>query len=232
MQIKMPSVDVIYFNLDRQPQRASSLEKDLKQYKFKKPIRISAVDRDLLTDKNTYGYVEDGVGFYHSIAVARSYLKALDAAQGTPFLVLEDDARVANYESIIEVPDDADAIYLGINEFAMDAEDLYAGFKSWKPGFVSFDRSIGNEDFYRIYRSLGCHAILYITDSFVGAAKAAFEESSRTGIPIDIMQNKLQQEYNCYVAADNMFIQDDTPITYSDLRYYTAPKETPRIGSN
>jgi hypothetical protein len=232
MQIRMPDVDIIYFNLDRQPHRAIDLEKDLKQYKLKKPRRISAVDRELLTDQNTHGYVDDGIGFYHSIAVARSYLKALDAAPSTPFLILEDDARIASYEPVIDIPDDADAIYLGINEFAMDAEDVYAGFKSWKPGFVSFDRSIGNEDFYRIYRSLGCHAILYITDRFVDAAKAAFEESSRTGIPIDIMQNRLQQEYNCYVSADNMFVQDQTPITYSDLRYYTAPKETPRIGSN
>jgi hypothetical protein len=232
MQIKMSNVPIAYFNLDRQPERAFRLEKDLKSYKMSKPTRISAVDRETLTDDNEYGYVADGVGFLHSIAVARSYLKSLDVVNSLPYLILEDDARIMNYESTIDIPDDADAIYLGVIEFAMDATDLYGGFDSWKPGFVEFDRSIGNDDFYRIYRSLGCHAILYVTDRFLGAAKEAFAESARTGIPIDIMQNKLQQEYNCYVAADNFFVQDNNPITYSDLRYYSAPRETPRIGSN
>lgn len=228
----MSDVDVFYINLDRQPERAAGIEKDLKSYRFKKPKRVPAVDRGMLTDKNSFGYVADGLGFYHSLAVARSHLKALDSIEKLPTLILEDDARIMSYEPIIDVPDDADAVHLGLIEFAMDAENLYDGFDSWKPGFVSFDREVGNENFYRLYRSLGCHAILYLTDRFVEATKEAFLESSNTGIPIDVIQNRLQKEYNCYVAADNFFIQDDNPVTFSDLRYYSPPLETPTIHGN
>jgi hypothetical protein len=225
----MSDIDVFYINLDRQPERSTEIEKDLKAHKFKKPKRISAVDRETLTDENTFKYVSDGLGFYHSLAVARSHLKALDSISKLPALILEDDARIMTYEPVIDVPDDADAIHLGLIEFAMDAENLYGGFDSWKPGFVSFDREIGNENFYRLYRSLGCHAILYLTDRFVEATQKAFLESSNTGIPIDVIQNRLQKEYNCYAAADNFFIQDDNPVTFSDLRYYSPPLETPII---
>jgi hypothetical protein len=228
----MSDIDVFYINLDKQADRAMEIEKDLKVHRFRKPSRIAAVDRDHISDKNTLGYVSDDLGFRHSIAVARSHIKALESIVRLPALILEDDARVMSYEPVIDVPDDADAVHLGLIEFAMEAEDVYGGFESWKPGFVSFDREIGNEDFYRLYGSLGCHAILYLTDRFVEATMEAFLESSKTGIPIDVMQNKLQKEYDCYVAADNFFIQNDNPVTFSDLRYYSPPLETPTIRGN
>jgi hypothetical protein len=66
-----------------------------------------------------------------------------------PFLVLEDDARlVTDLPESITIPDEAKLIYWGIS--------------LWECGGIKPNLYISeyNDEYYRMYHSLGCHAIL------------------------------------------------------------------------
>jgi len=66
-----------------------------------------------------------------------------------PFLILEDDARlIKNLPETIVIPKEAKLIYWGIS--------------LWECGGVKPPLSIAdyNNEYYRLYHSLGCHAIL------------------------------------------------------------------------
>lgn len=66
-----------------------------------------------------------------------------------PFLILEDDARlVKNLPETITVPQEAKLIYWGVS--------------LWECGGVKPRLAISeyNDEYYRLYHSLGCHAIL------------------------------------------------------------------------
>ena len=76
------------------------IEKQLREVGFKNINRIDAVE-----DK-----VNGRVG------LSKSQLEALSQVSA-PFIVLEDDADPKSFKSTVEVPDDADALYLGNSQW-------------------------------------------------------------------------------------------------------------------
>lgn len=101
---------------------------------------------------------------------AISHQKILNRVQfETPFAVLEDDCVFNDkfqYEFI--VPANTDAFYLGVSRFGISAP----GELSWgKSNYVEWSRYDANN--LRVFNMLGAHAIVYLTNSFRRAARAA-----------------------------------------------------------
>ncbi len=138
------------------------------------------------------------------IGCALGHLRALRAAAGdTPTLVLEDDVAAAEgFDPILEVPDDVDAVYVGVSLYgAIDLID-YVGFSN----MIAADPV--DERLVRIYNVLGAHAILYVSDRF---RKASAEAILRAIADLDREHDKemvrLQETFRVYALRHPLFYQ-------------------------
>jgi hypothetical protein len=93
----------------------------------------------------------------YTIAVAESHLKALEESGDDPILIIEDDASVlADFRSIIEIPDDCDAIYLGTSLYGMNF------------GVTQFNGVVAKNEgeYLRVFNELSMHCILYVSRDY------------------------------------------------------------------
>lgn len=230
MKLKLSKIPVYYINLDKQISKRIDMDNRLSNV-FKEYNRISAYDRDFINIENSFQYAPSDLSFKHAIAVAKSHIKALNSIDKLPALVLEDDAEFNDIPKSIHIPKDADIVYLGTNPMSVsDPENnFYSNFNSWKINWIDFDKNIGNKQCFRVYGMLGCHAMLYVSERSIELAKAIFLESANTGIPIDVLQHKIQKEYNCYVMALPVFVPKNISYGSIDLNLFKKPLYEPKI---
>ena len=138
------------------------------------------------------------------IGCALGHLRALRAAAGDrPTLVLEDDVAASDaFDPILEVPDDADAVYVGVSLFgAIDLID-YVGFSNMIAAEPVDERLL------RIYNVLGAHAILYVSERFRAASGEAIV---RAVADLDRAHDKemarLQETFKVYALRHPLFYQ-------------------------
>jgi GR25 family glycosyltransferase involved in LPS biosynthesis len=108
------------------------------------------------------------------IGCGLSHVKALRQADPSrPTLILEDDiATTEDYNSLISIPDDADALYLGCSLFAGIEMIDYIGFTGrWLAEETS------EEGILRVYNMLSAHAIIYLTERYRRSAIEAIVDS-------------------------------------------------------
>jgi hypothetical protein len=133
-----------------------------------------------------------------------SHLRALRmSTRGRPLVILEDDVEVSEFFSpVIDLPADADAVYLGASVYgAIDIVD-YVGFTQMLAAdFV-------DDDLLRVYNLLSTHAILYLTDRF---KQAAVESILSSLVDHDWEHDKgmakLQETFTVYALRRPMFFQ-------------------------
>ena len=97
------------------------------------------------------------------IGVALSHLKALRLSRAQPpFLVLEDDCEFnRHFRPVIDVPAEADALYLGISRWGLETP----GVRGW--GVADAARwDVYDEGHVRIHNMLARHAVLYLSSGF------------------------------------------------------------------
>jgi hypothetical protein len=135
-----------------------------------------------------------------------SHLLALRQAKPlTPLLILEDDIEATDaFAPVIDVPDDADAVYLGTSLYgAVDIVD-YVGFTDMVAADPAGDLLV------RVYNLLGTHAILYLSDRFRRASQDMILESMlERGWEHDKGMAKLQESFTVYALRRPMFVQAD-----------------------
>jgi GR25 family glycosyltransferase involved in LPS biosynthesis len=141
MIINILEIPVFYINLKKERIKDRQTRETLNGLGFKDIRRFDAI---LGKDKT------QGCAMSH-----QAILKEIDI--DGPFIVFEDDIDVNDsFNPIIDVPEDADAVYLGLSMFALNGitteEDLIA------------DRV--NDSVYRIYNMLAAHSILYIKKDY------------------------------------------------------------------
>jgi hypothetical protein len=133
-----------------------------------------------------------------------SHLRALRMSTfGRPLLILEDDVEVSDFFSqIIDLPADADAVYLGASVYgAVDIVD-YVGFTQMLAAEVVDD------DLLRVYNLLSTHAILYLTDNFKqAAAESVLCSLVDRDWEHDKGMAKLQETFTVYALRRPMFFQ-------------------------
>lgn len=125
--------------------------------------------------------------------IADAHVNAAGYFRDTPFIILEDDCLIYKWQEYIDIPDDADIVYLGNHGYKLKANptDLPGVWKS--------------DGMY------GCHAILYLTNKGVELLKLASLQSKEKLIGFDDSFYLLHKEANVYLLDEPVWYQKDVP---------------------
>ena len=196
MKLKLTELPVVYINLDDQPLRRELMEENLEKLGFKNVIRVSAF-------KDPIG--KRGCAYSHALA-----LEEVDS----PFIVLEDDCLPLNFVDEIEIPDEADAVYLGISSWGR--------MNSHSGPCVQWDKVEGYDDLVRIYNMVSAHAILYINPDYVDLCKRIAYHGYLISDHHDIGFADVQKYYDVYAFDEPMFYQTSSNGTDGKLTDYPS----------
>ncbi len=138
------------------------------------------------------------------IGCGLSHLKALRQADpARPTLILEDDVGVTEvFSPVISVPDNADAVYLGVSAYGAIEMVDYIGFT----GRLLAEEA--SEGLLRVYNLLAAHATVYLTARYRRRAVEAITESlvDRDWDP-DRGLAMIQSDFNVYALREPAFYQ-------------------------
>jgi hypothetical protein len=183
MKINIRTLPTYYINLDEKEERRRSTEYNLNRLNFISVTRIS--------------------GLKHSdsrAGCARSQHKVLsDSTIQIPFLLMEDDCVYTGVEDFeYEIPDDADALFIGNSQWAR-----YLNFSGPFLHYKKIDDKI-----VQVYNMLAAHAVIYLTDEY---RQVCSRISKHCGYQLlDHMDNgyaEVQKYYNVYALNEPIFKQ-------------------------
>ena len=182
MNISLVDIPVFYINLDEQEEKRKTTETLLKQLGFKYVQRFSAV-------KHEAGRI---------IGCARSHYEIL-RTQKPPFIILEDDCALnKEFTNVLEIPDNADALYLGISHWGR--------YLNHSGPYVHTTKV--NDEVVRVHNMLATHAILYLTESYVDVCKrVAHHFGYEVENHLDIGFAEIHKLYNVYALNEPLFRQ-------------------------
>lgn len=183
MKINIRTLPTYYINLDRQEERRQSTEYTLNRLNFNSVIRVSGISCD-----------DSKVG------CARSQHKVLsELSISSPFLLMEDDCVYTGVEDFeYEVPDDADALFIGNSQWAR--------FLNFSGPFLYY-RKI-DDKIVQVYNMLAAHAVIYLSEEY---RQVCSRISKYCGYQLlDHMDNgyaEVQKYYNVYALNEPIFKQ-------------------------
>lgn len=199
MKINLLDIPVFYINMAQDVDKNEYMKAKLIELGFKNINRLDAV-------VETPGI----------IGLSKSQNKALSQVKA-PFIILEDDADPKNFTAEIEVPDDADAVYLGNSPWAR--MNSHHGF------YLKYTKVDGFFETYRIYNMLSSHAILYLTDAYVDICKRTTHYCSYVSqVPMDVPFADIQKYYNVYAFDLPHFIQKEHHSQMSNAPQWTSKR--------
>lgn len=181
MKFDIREIPAIYMNLEHHVEKNENMQNILNEYGFKHIIRVEGIPRP---DNPVAG-------------CSLAHYKGL-CELDPPFILFEDDCMIKNLRQEIEIPDDADAVYLGISSWGrMNGHSgPYVQYKKVK------------DDLYRVYNMLSGHSILYLTKEYVDMCKRI---CSHAGNVIEDYQDigfaEIQRWFNVYTFDDPLFYQ-------------------------
>lgn len=214
MEIDIRKTQIYYINLDEHQERNLSFINKMKQAGFEdsRISRIAGIRKDGIQKDSVY------VGCFHS------QLKTLKKAlQGPfPFMILEDDCEINQVPESIDVPDDGEAVYIGISAWGFTpAQD---GNLASLNGIIT-DRV--NSDIVRVFNMLSSHAIMYLSKEYVESliedlesnlsGKVQVSNSSEIPLkyhggvllPCDVIMANKQYNSKVYSLRNPIFYQGD-----------------------
>ena len=182
MKLNLIDIPVYYINLDNQDEKRKRTETMLKQIGFKFVNRFSAIEH------------EEG----RIIGCARSHYEILNEAQ-PPFIILEDDCslnREINFK--IEIPDNADCLYLGISHWGR--------YLNHSGPYVHITKV--DKDIVRVHNMLATHAILYISKEYANLCKRiSYHFGYEVENHLDIGFAEVHRFFNVYSFDEPLFKQ-------------------------
>jgi hypothetical protein len=193
MKIKLNRLKAVYVNLDKDTYKNDQIRKVLKNFGFKYTTRVSGIPTP-----------ED-----YSIGNRTSLLNAVNQYSGEPMLVFEDDAFPYMFVNEIDVPDDADAVWLG---YSWWGAVINGNPNETKIGFLHTDVP-GYPHLSKISGCLTMHSVLFISNRFVkdiqGTTELSIKNSKDTSVFFDWIVANLQSKYNVYALNVPAFCQND-----------------------
>jgi hypothetical protein len=183
MIIDLKNIETFYINIKKHQEKNESMIELGNSFGFKKYNRVEAIYKS-----------KDSLS-----GCAASHYKILSRINEMT-IILEDDCVIQNNISKIEVPDDTDAIYLGLSQWGYQ-KDLS------KPGNFIFNRHGVIKDIYKIDSMLATHAILYISKRYIDACAAVAKYSEDNSVHIDQGFARIQRYYNVYALGNPIFYQ-------------------------
>jgi len=215
MKIEILKTQVYYINLASQIERNENFISRMKNAGFSKEnlIRIEGIKKEGIPQDSVF------VGCFHS------QLKALRIGlqmNQFPFLILEDDAAINQIPEFIDVPDDSDAVYVGISSW---------GFSPAHDGNLASNNNLITDrvdnDVVRVFNMLSSHAILYTSKEHVQGLINQLESNlngiqqvaansgiklkyyGNTMLPCDVIMANHQYNNKVYALRKPIFYQDD-----------------------
>jgi hypothetical protein len=187
MKLDIRDVHTRWINLDGETKNKAEMESQFDALGIKTHRRKSAVVIE--PPKGTPDTIK------HYRGCAQSHIDILDDPElRYPLLILEDDAKsTPEFEPVIEIPDDTDAIYLGVSQGSGHyyAEDIGGGFA-------------------RISGVFATHAILYLTESYAKAVSATAKDFVyNRNTPFDLGCAALQGRFKVITPHKPFFYQAD-----------------------
>ena len=195
MDINLREIPAIYINLPSATIKNKCMISTLEGCGFKNIIRIDGVENQ----KNPIA----GCSAAHFHALSK---------YKPPFIIFEDDCVAKKFLPEIEVPDDADAVYLGISSWGR--------LNAHSGPYVLYEQV--NKDLLRIYNMLSAHAVLYLSPLYTELCKKI---AYHAGFVIEDYQDigfaEIQKWFNVYAFNEPMFFQTSQYYgTFSQLTRY------------
>jgi len=195
MNLDLREIPFYYINLENAVERKEKTENHLKALGIKSINRINAVPHS----NGFAGCARTVSDFLHQITEG-------------PFVLIEDDIDVKRWDPIIEVPDDADALYLGISGWGR--------MNGHSGPFVQWEQV--DDNLLRVYNMLSGHAIAYLSGEWVEMARRCCHHA---GYVIesyyDVQIAEVQRFFNIYALDDPYFYQTSSDgnqkVTYEKL---------------
>ena len=197
MNLDLRDIPVLYINMDKDVEKRERIENHIDRLGFKTKIRVpGVVHRD---------------GPLAGCALAQyNALYEVDP----PFIILEDDATPFDYDPIISIPDDTDALYLGISSWGR--MNSHSGpFVQWEYYFKEVDINL-----LRVYNMLSTHAILYLNLEYISVCKKIAYHHHEINEHVDIGFTDIQKYYNVYAFNQPLFYQTSSNGTDQKLSSY------------
>jgi hypothetical protein len=187
MEIDIRNVRCRWVNLDNAEENSRKMEEQFKQIGLKNHERLSArvIEPPPETPKT----------IHHYRGCAQSHIDILESEKETPLLILEDDAKTTDWFNpfIPNIPDNTDAIYLGISH----GDGRY------------FAQDIGHS-LAKISGVFATHAIMYLTEDYKKAViETAKDFVYNKNTPFDLGCAMLQQHFNVITTHLPFFYQAD-----------------------
>ena len=192
MNLDLRKITALYINLLQDTGRNNDMKKLFKTCGFESHYRIDAE------------YTPNSLA-----GCSLSHHNALNEVE-PPFILFEDDCVVKNFKPIIEIPDDADAVYLGVSSWGR--------MNSHSGPFVQYE-DLG-DGLLRIYNMLSAHAILYLNQEYVSLCSRISEQATSIADHQDIGFAEIQRYFNVYAFDDPMFYQSSSNGTDQPLTTY------------
>lgn len=171
MIINIKKCKIAYINLDSFPNRNETMIRQLQGFDY---VRVDGIKADSF----------DGVGEAHVNALATG-----------ASIILEDDCLPYDYREIINVPGDADVVFLGISTGTTHTH---------VPKYVK-----ASDDIYRLYDMTTTHAILYLTEAGKQWLRNAHELAKKDNIGFDIATARLMPTIKAYGLNSPIWYQKD-----------------------
>ena len=150
------------------------------------------------------------------IGCALSHLKAIShLALEPPFMIIEDDCSVTqDYQQVLDVPDRADLVYLGVSKWGMIPG-------SSKGVYNTTVATRYNNTFLQVHNMLSAHAIIYLSERVLAATRTCIIKYVLDSLPHDIGLARLQREF--------IALTPNRPFFYQDANYGGQQKGTDTI---
>ena len=188
--IDITKIPAVYINLEKHKEKNDNMYNLLSSIGFETIERIEGV---LDTENPVAG-------------CSKAHHKALSSFEA-PFVLFEDDCVLFDQNTIteIEIPDNADALYLGISSWGR--MNGHNGF------YLQYDEFEEQSNLLRIYNMLGGHSIIYLTEDY---KKMCEKVSYHAGYVIkdyqDIGFAEIQKFFNVYSLNNPMFYQTSNAL--------------------
>ena len=188
--IDITKIPAVYINLEKHK------EKNDNMYNLLSSIGFETIER-----------IEGVLDIENSVAgCSKAHHKALSSFKA-PFVLFEDDCVLfeENIVTQIHLPDDADALYLGISSWGR--MNGHNGF------YLQYDKFEEQSNLLRIYNMLGGHSIIYLTEDY---KKMCEKVSYHAGYVIKDYQDvgfaEIQKFFNVYSLNNPMFYQTSNAL--------------------
>jgi hypothetical protein len=186
MKVDLKEVHTLLLNLDEDTERREASMEVLRGCKLN-PVRFQGV-------KHAVGV--RGCGASH---------ERMLGSESLPLLIFEDDIEsTLEYCDTLEVPDAADAVYLGISNHG-----YVRGHNFGIRNVVLASQY--SEDFKRVFNMCSTHAILYLTEEYKRAALKVIRKCLANNTPFDLGLATIHKDFTVLTPNKPFFYQKEQP---------------------